>query len=84
MRISGSGMASIGLNAIKERQRLREAKMAIECLHDALLAVAKGIITPAQVREFFWNSDLDKASFYGGALSFEETADPLLKAEPGV
>lgn len=72
MRISGSGMASHGLRAIKERRRPYEAEGAIRCFHDMLLAVAKGMVTPEQVKDFFWQHDLDKAKFFGGVLKFEE------------
>ena len=45
---------------------------AISCLHDALLAVAKGKITPDQVRDFFWHGETFKdAEFIGGVLSFQ-------------
>ena len=75
MRISGSGIAHNGREAIKRRRELHTASDAISCLHDALLAVAKGTITPDQVREFFWHGqDLGQAEFIGGVLSFEEKA----------
>lgn len=73
MRISGSGIARNGRNAIKRRRELWMASDAISALHDALLAVAKGDITPDQVRDFFWHGeDIEGAEFIGGVLSFEE------------
>lgn len=72
MRISGSGVASSGMRAIKERKELHLAKMAISCLHDALLAVARKEITADQVKEFFWNSDLERARPYGDVLEFSK------------
>lgn len=78
MRISGSGIAHNGRNAIKRRRDLWMANDAISCLHDALLAVAKGDITSDQVRDFFWHGDnIKDANFIGGVLSFEEkTSEP--------
>ena len=70
MKISGSGIAHNGLRAVKERKSLYDAKAAISCLHDALLAVAKGMITPEEVRSFFWSLGLDDAQFIGGVLDF--------------
>lgn len=72
MRISGSGIASIGLRSIKERRELYNARMAISCLHDALLAVAKGLMTPEEVKDFFWQHDLETSEMIGGVLKFEE------------
>lgn len=73
MKISGSGIAHNGRNAIKRRRELWMASDAISCLHDALLAVARGDITPDRVREFFWSGeDIKAAKFIGGVLSFEE------------
>lgn len=72
MKISGSGIARTGLLAVAKRRELYHAKAAISCLHDALLAVAKGMITPDQVREFFWWRDLANAEFYGDVLNFKE------------
>lgn len=70
MRISGEGIARQGLNAIKGKRGVYDAEAAISCLHDALLAVAKGDITPDQVREFFWKNDLAEAKYHGGVLDF--------------
>lgn len=76
MRISGSGIAHNGRAAIKRRRELWMASNAISALHDGLLAVAKGDITPDQVREFFWNGDaLAEAEFIGGVISFEPKGD---------
>lgn len=73
MRISGSGIAHNGRAAIKRRRDLWMASDAISALHDALLAVAKGDITPDQVRDFFWHGDdIQGAEFIGGVVSFEK------------
>ena len=72
MRISGSGIARNGMDAIKRRRELYNAKSAISALHDALLAVARGKITPAEARDFFWRDDLDEARFFGDVLAFDE------------
>jgi len=71
MRISGSGIAHNGRNAIKRRKDLWHAADAISCLHDALLAVAKGDITPDQVRDFFWHHDLAQARYFGDVLDLK-------------
>lgn len=76
MKISGTGLAFNGCNAIKLRKEMHMARAAVTCFHDALLAVARGIITPEQVKEFFWANDLDQAQFYGEVLSFTEEKDP--------
>jgi len=68
MRISGSGIARNGMDALKRRRDLYNAHAAISCLHDALLAVAQGKITPDQVREFFWRHDLAEAQYFGDVL----------------
>lgn len=70
MRISGEGITRWGLNAVRGREELYDAEAAISCLHDALLAVAKGDIDAGQVREFFWKNDLAEAKYHGGALDF--------------
>lgn len=75
MRISGSGIARNGLRSLKVRKELSLAKDAISCLHDALLAVAKGMITPEQAQKFFWHNDLGSAHFIGGVLTFSEEHD---------
>ncbi len=62
----------VGMNAIKTRREMYNAKSAISCLHDALLAVAKGKITPEQVKEFFWRDDLNEARFFGDVLDLSE------------
>jgi hypothetical protein len=73
MRISGSGIARNGRNAIKRRKELYMASSAISALHDGLLAVARGDITPDQVRDFFWHGDaINEAAFFGDVLSFEK------------
>ncbi len=73
MRISGSGIARNGRQAIKQRRDLWMASDAISALHDGLLAVAKGDITPEQARDFFWHGDaIESAEFIGGVLAFEE------------
>jgi len=73
MRISGSGIARNGRNAIKRRRDMWMAADAISALHDGLLAVAKGDITPDQVRDFFWHGDaIESAEFIGDVLAFEE------------
>jgi hypothetical protein len=75
VRISGSGIAHNGRNAIMRRRELWMASDAISCLHDALLAVARGDITPDQVRDFFWHGeDIKDAEFIGGVLSFEKSS----------
>jgi hypothetical protein len=72
MRISGSGIARNGQNAIKKRRELYMASAAISCLHDALLAVAQGKITPDQVRDFFWHGDdISTVPFFGDVLDLE-------------
>ena len=76
MRISGSGIASTGMRAIKQRKQLYHAQSAISCLHDALLAVAKGMLTPEQVKDFFWYRGTDDASFYGDVLRLTEEPKP--------
>ena len=83
MRIS-AGIARNGRDAIKRRRDLAIASSAISCLHDALLAVAQGKITPDQVREFFWHGeDIGQAKYFGDVLSFETKADtPNSKATP--
>jgi hypothetical protein len=76
VRISGSGIARNGMDALKRRSSLYDAKAAISALHDGLLAVAKGDITPDQVRDFFWKGDeIKEAQFFGDVLSFEKTAE---------
>lgn len=76
MRISGSGIAHNGRYAIKRRSQLWMASDAISCLHDALLAVAKGTITPDQVRDFFWHGEaIATAEFIGDVVTFEEKAE---------
>ena len=73
LRISGSGIAANGRNAIKRRAQLWMAADAISCLHDALLAVARGDITPDQARDFFWHGqDIKDAKFIGGVLTFDD------------
>lgn len=73
MRISGSGMAVNGRSAIKRRRDLYLASSAISCLHDALLAVAQGKITPAQVRDFFWHAeDIGSVPYFGDVLDLSE------------
>jgi len=74
MRISGSGIARNGLRSVKERKELYIARDAISCLHDALLAVARGRISPDDVKSFFWLHDLDTAEYIGGLLSFDSDA----------
>ncbi len=64
-------MASIGMRCIRERKGLYHAK-AISCLHDALLAVAQGKMTPDQVKDFFWAYNFEQAKFIGGVLVFTE------------
>ena len=71
-KISGEGITRWGLRAIRDREELYDAHAAISCLHDALLAVARGQITPAEVREFFWPNDLNEAEYIGSVLSFHE------------
>lgn len=73
MRISAEGITRQGMNAIRNRKGLYDATAAISCLHDALLAVAQGKITPEQVREFFWNHDLADAKYIGTVLDFTVT-----------
>jgi hypothetical protein len=70
LRISGSGIAHNGIRAIGGREELYAATSAISCLHDALLAVAKGTVTPAEIQDFFWHRDLDQAEFFGDVISF--------------
>lgn len=49
------------------------AEIAIRALHDGLLAVAKGMVTPEQMREFFWGGEtIADVPFCGGALTFNE------------
>jgi hypothetical protein len=72
LRISGSGIALNGLRALGGREELYDAKAAISCLHDALLAVARGTVTPAEIRDFFWHRDLDAAKFFGEVITFTE------------
>ena len=72
MRISGTGIALNGMRAIKERRSLQDAKDAISCLHDALLAVARGKITCDEVRDFFWHRDVDDAKYFDTVVTFEE------------
>lgn len=75
MRISGSGIARNGRNAVKRRRDLYMASAAISCLHDALLAVAQGKITPEQARDFFWHAeDIQKVPFFGDVLDLSEEA----------
>lgn len=71
MRISGEGLTRWGLNSVRGHEAMYDAHAAISGLHDALLAVAKGDITPEQVREFFWKNDLAEAKYLGDVLSFE-------------
>lgn len=76
MRISGTGCARNGLDAIKRRSNLYDARAAISALHDGLLAVAKGMITPEQARDFFWHGEaIDGAKFFGDVLEFDAKAD---------
>lgn len=71
MRIS-AGIARTGRDAIKRRRDLYIASAAISALHDALLAVAQGKITPDEVRDFFWHGeDISQAEYFGDVLSFE-------------
>lgn len=72
IRISGSGIARNGMNAIKRRSRLYDAEAAISALHDGLLAVARGDITPDEVRDFFWQNDLADARMFGDVLLLEK------------
>ena len=76
LRISAEGMTRQGFDCLRGREELYDAKAAISCLHDALLAVAKGDITPDQVREFFWKHDLDEAKYHGMVLSLERSEEP--------
>lgn len=71
MKISGSGIASNGMRSIQRRREMWQARAAISCLHDALLAVAKGQVTPDQIRDFFWSSDIEMAKPYGDVIKFE-------------
>lgn len=72
MRIS-AGIAHTGRAAIKRRKELYLASAAISALHDALLAVAQGRITPDQVRDFFWHGeDVSKSTYFGDVLLFDE------------
>lgn len=76
MRISGSGIAHNGRDAIKQRRDLRMAADAISCLHDALLAVAQGKITPDQVRDFFWHGEaIGSAEYFGDVLDLSEKSE---------
>lgn len=75
MRISGSGIARNGMNALKRGRDLHHAESAISALHDALLAVAKGEITPEEVRDFFWRHDLDEARLFGDVLTIEDKTE---------
>lgn len=70
MRISGTGLAHNGINAINKRRKMHMAKSAISAFHDALLAVALGTITPEEVKDFFWKHDLKEAKYYGDVLKF--------------
>lgn len=71
MRISGEGITRWGLTALRGHDEMYDAHAAISCLHDALLAVVKGDITPEQAREFFWKNDLADAKYIGDVVSFE-------------
>ena len=83
MRISGEGMARWGLAAVANNDRLYDAEAAISAFHDALLAVARGHLTPEKVRDFFWKNDLDTAKYHGGVLLFtEEAAAEIEKDTP--
>lgn len=66
---------------------LTMAESAISCLHDALLGVAKGRITPEEVADFFWSYDLEKATFIGGVIKFDEPENipphPIEEAQHG-
>lgn len=77
LKISGSGIASIGMRSLKERRELYNAKAAISCLHDALLAVAKGMLSAEEVKDFFWHTDIESAEFIGGVLKFQKEPSPL-------
>lgn len=73
MRISGSGIARLGREAIKHRRALYHADSAISVLHDALLAVAKGKIAPEEVREFFWRGgELERSEYFGDMLILDD------------
>lgn len=72
MKISASGFAKTALNCLKKRRNLQYGRDCISCLHDALLAVAKGIITPEEVKGFFFDGNTNKADFIGGVLEFTE------------
>ncbi len=69
MKISAAGLASTGTRAIRERKELYHAKAAISALHDGLMAVALGKITPEDAKEFFCFNDESK--FIGGVLDFK-------------
>lgn len=58
------------MNAIQGQEHLYDARAAISCFHDALLAVARGVITPEEVKDFFWKNDLDKATYYDTVVTF--------------
>lgn len=78
VKISGSGIAHNGMAALKRRRELFMARSAISALHDGLLAVAKGDITPDQVRDFFWHGDtLDDVPFFGDVLSFDDKPEEV-------
>ena len=70
MKLSASGMANTGLRSIRERKELFHAKSAISALHDGLLAVCTGKLSPDDAKEFFCFDDQSK--FIGGVLEFKE------------
>jgi hypothetical protein len=72
VRVSAEGIAFSGMRATYERRRLYDARAAISCLHDALLAVAQGKITPDQVKDFFWNGRPEMGAYFGDVLDFSE------------
>jgi len=79
LKISGSGLASMGQKAIKERRELHLANSAISGLHDGLMAVALGKITPEEARDFFCFND--ESEFIGGVVNFTPK-EPEKKDEP--
>lgn len=76
MRICFSGFTRAALAAIRTRRQLYDAKACIIGFHDTLLALAKGDVDIAEMREFFFygktDAELKEARYIGGVVVFSK------------
>lgn len=70
-KLSAHIIAQNGLHVIHLRKEMWCAIDAISALHDGLLAVCTGKVSPEEAKEFFCFHDESK--FIGGVLTFTES-----------